>query len=52
MRRLGFLALAGLLLFVGLLTACGGGGGGGGSTGSSDWDEMVWNEDVWGPTAP
>lgn len=53
MRRLGFLTFVGLLLFAGLLSACGGGGGGGGGdTGSSNWNDLVWSEDVWGPTAP
>jgi len=32
------------------LSACGGGGGGGGgggTTGSSNWDELVWDQDNW-----
>ncbi len=44
-----------LLIALAALTAgCGGGGGGGSSTpanpieGSSDWDSMVWDQDVWG----
>ena len=41
-----------LLLFVtlGICPACGGGGGGdgGGDEASSNWDEMNWDEGVWG----
>lgn len=52
-----------VILFVGLFAAyiiwstfivagCGGGGGGGGgvlpAAGSSNWDEMVWDQDNWG----
>lgn len=43
-RAIYALVFAGALL---LLCACGGGGGG--DRGSSNWNEMVWNEDVWGP---
>lgn len=42
-----------LLLAVLLLAGCSGGGGGGGGgnnspSGSSNWDEMVWDQDNWG----
>ena len=45
-RRLRLLTLMGLLL---VLASCGGGGGGSSvdETGSSNWDEMVWDEDDW-----
>ena len=42
-RMLGVLAVA-------LLSACGGGGGGGTTplpAGSSNWDQMVWDQDNW-----
>jgi len=42
------------LLAIVLLSACGGGGGGGAAdtnaappSGSSNWDEMVWDQDKW-----
>ena len=41
--RLRLLTVMGLLL---LLAGCGGGGGGGDES-SSDWDEMVWDQDDW-----
>lgn len=40
-------------LLIVLLSACGGGGGGATDTnaappsGSSNWDEMVWDQDKW-----
>lgn len=39
-----------LITFVLLfLAGCGGGGGGSSSTnGSSNWDEMTWDQDNWG----
>ncbi len=37
-----------LLAFVAVLAGCGGGGGDGGAQGSSNWDEMVWDQDNWG----
>ena len=30
------------------LTACGGGGGGQPASGTSNWDQMVWDQDNWG----
>jgi hypothetical protein len=30
-----------------LAVSCGGGGGGDGETPSSNWDEMVWDQDNW-----
>ncbi len=39
-----------ILLGAVLLTGCGSGGGGGddpAATGSSNWDEMVWDQDQW-----
>ena len=43
-----------LLVLAGLLAGCGGGGGGdldggsdGGDGGSSNWDQLVWNQDDW-----
>lgn len=43
MRRVvwAFLLLA---VVLGMITACGGGG----DKRSSNWNEMVWNEDNWG----
>jgi hypothetical protein len=40
-----FLMAFGML--VTLMAACGGGGGGGGGDGSSNWDELVWDQDDW-----
>jgi hypothetical protein len=48
MKRLALvLSVLGLLAF--LLPACGGGGSGDGNgvVPSSDWDEMVWDQDNW-----
>lgn len=43
--------LIGLLSMILLLNACGGGGGGDNTTtapaGSSNWDEMTWDQDNW-----
>jgi hypothetical protein len=47
MRRL-FFALC-LLACACLAAGCGGGGGGDvkNDTGSSDWDQLVWDQDPW-----
>ena len=43
-----FLALLALVMLTILVAACGGGGDEGKtSTGSSTWDEMVWDQDDW-----
>ena len=48
MRRLAACLLTGVCLLL-LLSACGGGDGGDGNTQSNKWNEIVWNQDVWGP---
>ena len=48
MKRL-FFALC-LFVFACTTTACGGGGGGGDDGdqgGSSNWDQLVWDQDLW-----
>jgi len=36
------------LVLAAMLTGCGGGGGGApAATGSSNWDEMTWDQDNW-----
>jgi hypothetical protein len=37
--------LAALLVLVGAASSCGGGNGG--TQGSSNWDQLVWDTDVW-----
>ena len=40
--------LIAVLTMTFLLPACSGGGGGGGNdNGSSNWDEMKWDQDKW-----
>ena len=36
-----------LIVFLAVYPACGGGGGDNGSQPSSNWDEMVWDQDEW-----
>ena len=47
-RKYAYLTVSLLMLL--LLTVCGGGGGGGAEPPgtSSNWDQMVWDQDKWG----
>ena len=43
------LLVLGIALVAALLVVSCGGGGGDGKTRSRTWNEMIWNEGVWGP---